>query len=284
VISSALIFGLIGGLAIAVFVWAAVRLVMTGWTSYERKYAEGAEETLDSMFMTIPMRNLLYVSLSGAVVGGGLCFLITRTIFLAVVAAVFLFLLPKMMIRHLSKKRNRRFVEQTVDALVSIANSLKSGYSIPQAIGLISREMENPVKQEFKLVAQEIQLGTSLEDAMEHLHTRMPSQEMELVVASIAISRNVGGNLSEILLNIANTIRERLRVEGRVKALTSQGKLQGIVMCAMPFFLAFMMYLIAPTFIGPVFRTFAGYCILGLIVVLEAIGIFIISRIVKIDI
>lgn len=283
-ISSALIFGLIGGLAIAVFVWAAVRLVMTGWTSYERKYAEGAEETLDSMFMTIPMRNLLYVSLSGAVVGGGLCFLITRTIFLAVVAAVFLFLLPKMMIRHLSKKRNRRFVEQTVDALVSIANSLKSGYSIPQAIGLISREMENPVKQEFKLVAQEIQLGTSLEDAMEHLHTRMPSQEMELVVASIAISRNVGGNLSEILLNIANTIRERLRVEGRVKALTSQGKLQGIVMCAMPFFLAFMMYLIAPTFIGPVFRTFAGYCILGLIVVLEAIGIFIISRIVKIDI
>lgn len=283
-ISSALVYGVIGGLAIAIFVWAAVRLITAGWTSYERKYVEGADETLDSMFMTIPTRNLLYISLGGAAVGGGLCFLLTSSIFLAVVATVFLFLLPKLTIRHLSRKRSRRFVEQLVDVLVSISNSLKSGYSIPQAIGLISREMENPVKQEFKLVAQEIQLGTSLEDAMEHLYTRMPAQEMELVVASIAISRTVGGNLSEILVNIANTLRERLRVEGRVKALTSQGKLQGIVMCAMPFFLAFVLYLITPGFIEPVFTSFEGYCILALIVVLEAIGIFIISRIIKIDI
>jgi tight adherence protein B len=269
---------------VGLFVWGVVRMAMSGWTSYEKKYVEGAEETLDSMFMTIPTRNLLYFSIGGALLGGGACFLITRIIILALAVAVFFFFLPKIIIGHMKKKRSQKFIQQMVDVLISMANSLKSGYSVPQAIGLISREMDNPVKQEFKLVAAEMQLGTPLEEAMDHLYQRMPSTEMELIVASMAISRSVGGNLSEILGNIASTLRERLRVEGRVKALTAQGKLQGIVMCAMPFFLAFVLYLVEPAFIEPVFTTPAGFAILGLIIVLEAIGIFIISRIVKVDV
>jgi tight adherence protein B len=279
-----LILAIIMAAAIALFVWGAVGLVTTGWVSYERKYLAEAEETLDSMFVTIPTRQLLYISVGGAVFSGVLSFVVIWSIIISAAVGVFFLLLPWRIIKFLKKKRNGKFTEQMVDALFSMSNSLRSGYSMPQAIGLISREMQNPVKQEFKLVAQEMQLGTPLEDAMQHLHERMPSQEMELVVAAMAIARNVGGNLSEILQNIANTIRERLRVEGRVKALTAQGKLQGIVMCAMPFFLAFVLYLVAPSFIKPVFQEWAGYLILAVIIVMEALGIFVISRVVKIDI
>jgi len=282
--TASVILAIIGGVAVAIFVWGAVRLLMAGWTSYEEKYVAGAEATLDSMWMTIPTRHLLYISVGMGVLGGFFCWLITGSPVLAAAAAVILFLLPKMTIRHLSKKRSHKFVEQLVDSLVSMSNSLKSGYSVPQAIGLISREMENPVKQEFKMVAQEMQLGTPMEDAMTHLQERMPSQEMELLVAAITIASNVGGNLSEILMNIANTIRERLRVEGRVRSLTAQGKLQGIVMGAMPFFLAFVLYLVAPSFIAPVFREPLGYVIIGIIVVMLAMGMFVISRITKIDV
>ena len=279
-----LILSLIAGIAVGIFVWGSVHLLMEGWASYERKYVEGAEETLDGMFITIPTKHLLYMSLTGVFFGGGLAYFITGSPVLAAATAAVFFMLPKLGINWLQRRRSRRFIEQLPDALHSMSNSLRSGYSVPQSIDLIGREMDNPVKQEFKLIGQEMQLGTSLEESFRHLRGRMPGREIDLVVASIVIARTVGGNLSEVLENIADTIRERLRVEGRIRSLTAQGKLQGLVMCAMPFFLAFMYYLVAPSFIEPVFTTFAGYILIGIILVLEALGIFFIRKIVKIDI
>lgn len=278
------ILAVMAGVSIGLFVWGGARLLMTAWAGYERKYVEGAEETLDGMFITIPSRHILYLSLGGLFFGGGLLYFITGSVFLSAVAAVFFLLLPRYAIKWLIQRRNRRFIEQMPDALYSMSNSLRSGYSVPQAIDLIGREMDDPIRQEFKLVGQEMQLGKPLEEAMEHLQQRMPSQEMELIAASMVIARSVGGNLSEVLENIANTIRERLRVEGRIRSLTAQGKLQGIVMCAMPFFLAFMYYLVAPSFIRPVFTTFAGFVLLGIIIVLEMLGIIVMRRVIKVDI
>lgn len=278
------ILSLLAGAAIGLFVWGCVRLLTAGWARYEKKYVEGAEETLDSMFITIPTRHLLYMSLGGVFFGGGLIYFVSGSLFISIVAAVFFLLLPTQTIKMLKKRRSRRFIEQLPDALRSMSNSLKSGFSIPQAVGLIGAEMDNPLKQEFKLVGQEMQLGIPLEEAMGHLEERMPSQEIQLVVASIIIARTVGGNLSEILGTIADTIRERLKVEGRIRSLTAQGKLQGIVMCAMPFFLAFMYYLVAPSFIRPVFTEAAGFILLGIIVVLEVLGILVIRKVVQVDI
>jgi tight adherence protein B len=123
-----------------------------------------------------------------------------------------------------------------------------------------------------------------MEDSLENLRKRLPSHEIDLVVAAVVVAQTVGGDLSEILENIANTVRERLRVEGRVRALTAQGKLQGVVMCVMPFFVAFMFYLVAPSFVEPVFSTLTGFLLLGFIVLWELIGAFVIRAIVKIDV
>jgi tight adherence protein B len=279
-----LMLTLIGGAAIALLAYGIISMLTQVLVPYEKKYVDGAEQTLDSMFVTLPVRNILYISLGlGGVLGVAMYF-ISGSFILALALAAAGFALPKIIMTRLKKRRDEKFLAQLADALLAISNSLKTGYSIPQALNLLVREMDNPAKQEFRLVWQEMQLGTPVEEALGHLAQRMKSMEIDLMVASVAISRQVGGNLSEVLENIAGTIRERLRVEGRVKALTAQGKIQGIVMCLMPFVLAFIIYLVQPDFIKPLFTTVPGYLLMAGIVGWMAIGAFFIMRIVKIEI
>ena len=261
---------------------AADRPVGGRWSC--RASLTGAEQTLDGMFLSLPVRNILYFSLGLGTAIGVLMYFISASLVISIGFAIAGFFLPRIVIGRGKKKRDGRFLVQLADALLSLSNSLKTGYSVPQAINLLAREMDNPARQEFRLVAQEMQLGTPLEEALGHLAERMESMEMDLTVASVAIARQVGGNLSEIMENIAGTIRERLRVEGRVKALTAQGRIQGIVMCLMPFMLGFIIYLVRPDFIRPVFTTWAGYILIAVIVAWMALGAVIVRKVVSVEI
>jgi len=279
-----ILLAIIGGGAIALLAYGLMSLIAKVVVPYERKYVAGAEQTLDGMFLSLPVRNILYFSLGLGVAIGVLMYFISGSPVISFGFAIAGFFLPRIVIGRLKKKRDERFLVQLADALLSLSNSLKTGYSVPQAINLLAREMDNPARQEFRLVAQEMQLGTPLEEALGHLAERMESMEMDLTVASVAIARQVGGNLSEIMENIAGTIRERLRVEGRVKALTAQGRIQGIVMCLMPFMLGFIIYLVRPDFIRPVFTTWAGYILIAVIVAWMALGAVIVRKVVSVEI
>ena len=279
-----ILLAIIFGGAVALLAYGVITLIAKVVVPYERKYVAGAEQTLDGMFLSLPVRNIMYLSLGLGAAIGALMYFLSGSPVIAIGFAIVGFVLPRIVIGRGKKKRDERFLVQLADALLSLSNSLKTGYSVPQAINLLAREMDNPARQEFRLVAQEMQLGTPLEEALGHLAERMESMEMDLTVASVAIARQVGGNLSEIMENIAGTIRERLRVEGRVKALTAQGRIQGIVMCLMPFALGFIIYLVRPDFIRPVFTTWAGYLLIAVIVAWMALGAVIVRKVVSVEI
>jgi len=255
-----------------------------GWQSYEQRYVTDAVRTLDDMFLTIPPQHLIYLSVLAYIFVAMSVFAILLNVTLALVVGLVGLPLPKLLVTIYKRRRDRKFLLQLVEALTSISGSLKAGYSLPQAFELIQREMPNPIGQEFRLLNQETRLGVPLEDALEHLHDRMPSVDLDLVITSILISGEVGGNLTEVFDNIAHTIRERHRLEGKLKALTTQGKLQAVIVCLIPFFIAGGIYLFVPDIIRPVFETRTGWAFLALIVVLELMGIAVIRKIVRIDV
>jgi tight adherence protein B len=144
--------------------------------------------------------------------------------------------------------------------------------------------MDNPMGQEMGLVVRETQVGVELSEALNHLYMRMPGQDLDLIISSILISREVGGDLTEIFDNIAFTIRERHRIEGKIRALTSQGKLQGAVILCIPPAMALALSYIAPSMVRPLYTTPIGWMLIGVVLILMAAGVYTIHKIVSIEV
>jgi len=185
---------------------------------------------------------------------------------------------------YFKKKRIRKFNSQLVDALTTMSNCLKAGLSLPQAIETVEKQMEPPISEEFGLVNREHRMGVSLEEALLHLADRMKGDDTELLVTSITIAHELGGNLAEIFEQITTTIRERNRIQGRIETLTAQGKMQGAIVSALPVALGLILYLLAPDMISLLFTTQIGKLLLGMFVFLEVSGWILIKRIVTINV
>jgi len=269
--------------AVFLFIVVGVRLFASGWQSYEQKYIGGTEKTLEAMYLTIPPQHVVYLSVASFAVLSLVWTWIFRNLLVGVAFGAMGLMLPKLLLWWLKKRRDRRFDRQLVDALANMGNSLKAGFSLSQALGLVAREMDNPMGQEMSLVIREMQVGVPMEEALQHLQERMPGQDLDLVISSILISREVGGNITEIFDNISRTVRERHRIEGRISALSAQGKLQGLVILAIPPAMALALSYIAPGMVRPLYTTPVGWLLMGLVVVLMIMGIYTIYRIVAIE-
>jgi len=270
--------------AVALFVFTGVRIFASGWQSYEQKYLADAERSLDAIYLTIPPQHVVYLSLVSFVVVSLLWTWLFGNVLVGLLFGTMGLALPKLLLWWLKKRRDRRFDHQLVEALTNLGNSLRAGFSLSQALGLLAQEMDNPMRQEVGLAVRQMQLGVSMQDALRHLHDRMPSKDLDLVITSILISREVGGDLTEIFDNIAATIRERHRIEGRIRALSAQGKLQGFVIVCIPPGIAIALSYMAPGMIRPLYTTPFGWMLMGLVVGLMAMGIYTIYRIVAIEV
>ena len=271
-------------LSVGILTWVGVNLFSSGWQSYEEKYVEGAEQSLDAMFLSIPPQQILYLSVVSGLTAFVFLLIITGSLILSLPLSVAALFLPRFTLYALKKRRDRKFGDQLIDMLVNISNSLKAGFSLIQSFDMVRREMESPMSQEIGLMLQETRLGLSLDEALAHLLERMPSQDLDLIVSSISISQEVGGNLSEIFDNIASTIRERKRIEGKIDSLTAQGKLQGAVICALPFLVAVGLSFVNPELLEPLYTTPIGYILILTVIILEIIGVLIIKKIITIDV
>lgn len=272
------------GLAVAIFVFAGIVMGVRMYRDYQAAYVEGAALTLDAMYVTMPPQFLFYISLVSMFACGGVIVMVGGNVLLAIPFAVAGFFLPRVGLIYLKGKRDALFMEQLVDALMSISNSLRAGFSLPQALELVHREMPNPMSQEIRLVCQELRLGVSVEDALENLRNRMPSADMELVVTAVAIVRDVGGNLTEVFDNIAHTIRERQRIEGKISALTAQGRMQAIVICSLPFVIGTGLYFISPEMFANLTNTPMGWVAMTGILMVMGVAVLVIRKIIRIDV
>lgn len=173
---------------------------------------------------------------------------------------------------------------QMVDGLTLMANGLKAGLSVPQALEVVVREMPNPIKQEFGKVLNENQLGTALDVAFEGLSRRIGSEDVSMFVTSVNILSQTGGNQAETYQNIVKTIRERLKLQSKIQAMTAQGMTSAVIVSLLPWALGIMLYFIDPERMRPMFFHPAGWVILTMVLVLEVVGFSIIRWIVKIKV
>jgi len=182
------------------------------------------------------------------------------------------------------KRRKAGFDNQLVDAIGMIGNSLKAGFSIIQGMDLVVKMMGEPVSTEFKALLNEVKLGVSLNDALVAFGERMKSDDLDLVINATLVSYETGGNLAEIYSRIAATIRERNILQKKVESLSAQGKLQGMIVGALPVVLLIVLNWLAPDMVYPLFHTGAGLLILACVVLLECMGAFFIRKITTIDV
>ena len=178
---------------------------------------------------------------------------------------------PGFYVRSQQKKRLQKFSDQLSDMLNLMVNGLRAGYSTMQAMEAISKELPSPICDEFRRVIQEMQIGIPMETALENLLRRIPSEDLDFVVTAINVQREVGGNLSEILDNISFTIRERVRIKGEVRVMTSQVRTSGTVLSMIPFFLVLILWFLNPDYLlsitegGPIITAAIICVVLGLI-------------------
>jgi tight adherence protein B len=246
-------------------------------------------ERLNMMFVDIPPQRILMGLLLLSFGSGALVFLLMLPNLLAgfsfgVIVAIIGWKLPKPVVDWLYKRRTDKFVLQMIDALNLMSNGLKSGLSIVQSLGLVVQEMPNPIQQEFNLVLNENKLGVPLEEAFTNLSKRIKTDDVEMFVTSVNILKETGGNLAETFDTIVTTIRERIKVSKKIEAMTAQGYYQGMAVMMVPPGLGVVFYQTDPEFMQPLFETPVGWFFIGIIILLEVIGFFVIMKIVKVDV
>lgn len=186
--------------------------------------------------------------------------------------------------RYLDAKRRERFNLQLPEALATMSNALRAGFSISQAFDSVVEQGEAPINEEFAILQQQLRIGMSFEDALESLSQRVGSEDLTLVTTAILVSRKTGGNVTEIFDKISETIRGRMKVKRKIKSLTAQGRLQGIVVSVMPLFLGVVMTMLKPKLMIPFLTSTSGLLsVLGMFTLI-ALGWLMIRRIIRIDV
>jgi len=191
--------------------------------------------------------------------------------------------LPMMMLKSLQKKRRVAFDGQIVDALVTMSASFRSGFSLLRAMQMVAQEMPAPISKEFERVVNEVGVGRPLEEALRASVARVGSYDFDLVVTAIVIHLQVGGNLAEILETIADTIRERAKVMGEMRALTAEGRISGLVLVILPIALAVVLYAKRPEYMGTLINDPIGPSLIGTAAALQVVGVLIMRRMLTLD-
>lgn len=181
-------------------------------------------------------------------------------------------------------RRRNIFTEQLGDCLTTVANAMRAGYSFPQAIDVVVREMEPPISEEFAQVSRELSMSVPLEAALEAMSRRVGSADLDLMVTAVLIQREVGGNLAQILDNISDTIQERVRMKREIFSLTAQGRLSAWVLLVIPWVMALLLYIFRPEQLMLLINHPIGRMALIISFVLEIIGYLVIQRIVHVDV
>ncbi|MEO6796899.1 MAG: type II secretion system F family protein [Candidatus Dormibacter sp.] len=191
---------------------------------------------------------------------------------------------PGFFLKFRQRRRLKAFNNQLGDTIVLLSNALKAGYSFAQAMATIAKSSSPPMADEFSRATREMNLGVSVDDALQHMVKRIESEDFDLMVTAVQIHRVVGGNLAEILDTIAFTIRERIRIQGEIRTLTAQARASGYIITGLPFALALLLTFISPSYITPLFHEWLGYVLIGMGLVSITIGYGIISKITNIQV
>lgn len=244
---------------------------------------------LDSMFVEINHRQITYAMLILSFGFGALVFLLVWPHFvlgtlLGIAVTIVGWAIPARVVKILYERRCSRFVDQMVDAMTIMSNGIKSGLSISQTMERVVEGMKSPIRQEFGLVLSQVRLGLSVEEALNNLGERVPKPDVQMFVTSINILKETGGNMAETFGTIAETIRERQKIQKKIEALTTQGITQGIILTLVPFIVFVVFFVADPAYVKPLVSTPAGWVMLAVMLGLQILGGLVIKKIVTIEV
>ena len=251
---------------------------------YRASYIDSVSVSLKDLFLLFDPKDVLKTSLILGIFLALITYIFIGNILISILLAAIGFFVPKIYLSHVKKKRLETFGIQLIDGLSLISNALRAGQSLPQAFSVLVAEMPPPISQEFGILVKEYELGVPINTCLENISKRVKSKELELFVNSILVCGQTGGNLTETFDNIAMIIRERIRLEGKIDSMTSEGRSQGMVLTLMPLALGLAFYWIQPELMGALFTTIPGRVILLLIIVLDALAWYLTKKIIDIDI
>lgn len=266
-----------------------------GWipermTSFGRRFADarGISSRLDAELeaASVSLRAGEFVVVTAAATFGGLVigYAILRSPWLALGAGALAGIVPTVVLRVALRRRAEKLREQLPDVLTIMASSLRAGHSFLQALDTVAKEIAQPAASEFQRVVAEVRLGRGAEEALEALAERVGSADFRWAVLAVNIQREVGGNLAEILDNVASTLRERSQMRRQILVLTSEGRLSAWVLALMPFAIAAYMFTVNPSYIALLYTTKTGIVMLAGAGLLLLAGILWMKKIVDIDV
>lgn len=271
-------------LASAVLAWFVIDMGTVTLKRYRTSFTKSAGFKAREFFLFIDPRKLFIVNLAGMALVPLLVSILTGSALLGVPVLLFMALLPRTLYAWMRKRRMRQFEEQLPDALMMLAGGMRAGIGLNAAIAQLVTETAGPLGQEFTLLLREQRLGLQLEQSLSNLARRVPTQTTTLVVSAMRIANETGGGLAETLERTAHTVRSRLQMEGKIGALTAQGKLQAWVVGALPLALMLVLNKMEPEAMAYLWHDRIGWATLAVIGVLEGLGIYVIRRIVAIDV
>ncbi len=286
---------ILGGISVGAGVWAGGMLLMRGFDTWKQRFLEDAEMEMEEMLMQIPAAQVLNYSIMIASGAAALAFVLMSPgkdgfnwkfggLF-GIAAFIGVMLGSRGFLKFLRAKRLNKFNDQLEEALMSMSNALKAGFSISQSIEMVIKQNRNPISVEFKLMMQQTQLGMTFDDALRNMARRVQSEDFSLTAGAISTARQTGGDLTGVFERLSAMIRERLRIQRRIRTLTAQGRLQGIVLASLPIVLLGILYFVVDAnLVRNFFSHPIGIVLFIIVVLLEIGGYLTIRKIVSIDI
>jgi len=276
VVASVLIFAAVLGLVLF------GQPVVGRWSARRRKrYSKSLNELF--IFSASP-RSLLWSSLGSAVATGAFVWLLWGSVWVAVAGAWAGSFVPSGVLRVMASRRRERLEAQLVDGVLALSNSVRAGLTLVDAIRLVEENAPAPISQEFGLVLREYEHGVALEQALDNATLRIPNPSYKLVFGALKTGRERGGNISETLDRVRDSVCEIHRLEERVRTLTAQGRLAAKIMLIMPIFIGVILYMLDPQGIALLFTDPIGHVLLLIIVVLDVLGLLWIRKIIHVDV
>jgi tight adherence protein B len=244
----------------------------------------GLDERLEQAGMPVLAGEFVALTVVCGLLGVVFAALILQNIVFVLLIAGLASLLPYLWMLRSHRKRQQALLDQLADTLSILASSLRAGYSFLQALDTVSKEIGEPSASEFQRVVAEIRLGRPIDDALTAMGARIGSDDLKWAVIAINVQRNVGGNLAEVLDIVANTVRERGYIRRQVQVLSAEGRLSVAILSALPFLILLYMSIVNPDYVSPLFTTTTGIILLIAAGSMMGLGIYVMSRLVKIDV
>lgn len=251
---------------------------------YKETFTSTASANMSDMFMSVDANQMFMINIIAIIVLPILTWFITGDLPATLAMLAVIIFLPSIFYRTMRKQRLKRFEAQLPDGLVMIAGAMRAGASLNIALESLVKEQPAPLSQEFELFLKEQRLGVDFEESLKKMEERIPIQDFSMLVTALLINREVGGNLAETMETLGETLRRKGMMEGKIQSLTAQGKLQGIVMTGLPVLLGVLLNFMEPEAMSKLWTTTIGYIVLGIIIMMEILGYFMINKITSIDV